>query len=358
MRDLSPILPGSVSVVFPGKRCTGTGDIPETWTKTVDIDDVPTPPIAKGGPGVKLFRDKAPALFAGGGSTPTNSAQLESLAKRIAQDHYDWRESGTDRVYNGIVKVAQDGNVDLTEWTYHLDRCETRAIVDPYNDDPEELTHVGTDCVDKNCVEIYEPSIFTSGPNRLIYKYLLCKEGNKLVRYANGTDQISGCCGGGGGTFCGCWQSGSVPATLNLSTPYGSVVMSFFSANPSGEFCVWKGSQQIDYLGYEHPECVGGDGNPPFATTATLFYTMTWHSVVHSFGLNCAVDSSIGAGYDGCAYFCVKNPFPTLEIGFPTISSICTPFLAQFRRVLIIDFGCSDPWTVIFPYGTTFTATL
>lgn len=186
-RDQSPVLPESVTVVFPTKRCTGNDSTPAEYAKVVTLEDLEF--TIEGHKGTKVFHDLAPGLFNTGESTnPNNKTALDTLAKRIARDFYAWRELAFDRVYNGVVKFKQDGFADVVEWTYHLDRCETRVATGPYNDDPEELAHVGTDCCAG--LDFYGPPISGSGASATISKYRLFLLNGKLTKCLVGTDKV------------------------------------------------------------------------------------------------------------------------------------------------------------------------
>jgi hypothetical protein len=165
-RDLSPILPAAVRVVFRTRRCSGgvTDAVPDDYTKTIQLSDVSLtrsdlPTGLTGTPGTThTVRSEAIALFNVGGTDPTNKTALDAIAMRIAQDFYDWRSVSFDRVYNGIVVSKPSGLIDTIEWSYeatgHDDTadfgdpvsfvggCTTRITSAPWNGEPEELSHL------------------------------------------------------------------------------------------------------------------------------------------------------------------------------------------------------------------------
>lgn len=158
-RDQSPGLPSSVIVNFTSVW-NDDGPVPSAvpvpYQITVPIASVLGAAVAGTGAssslmGVpsteKLFFETCQALFttAGGTTTPTNNAALQTLANQIAQDYYSWRVLAWDRVIAGIVLHAQDGFTDTVEWSYGEGGVGggpyTRAVAWVGDDDPEELMH-------------------------------------------------------------------------------------------------------------------------------------------------------------------------------------------------------------------------
>jgi hypothetical protein len=183
--DLSPLLPAQLNVYFRGRRCSGNpSDTTPTWyTSSVSLSnitftDTAISPIPLGVSGATaIVHDAAVALYAAGGSTPTNKTALDNLAKQIAQDFYDYRSESFDLVYNGIVNPLPNGLIDVAEFYYGTDDQWTRVQSVAWSGEPEEYQHQDpavSGCMDANnagnpvakvpCVEyIGDPVTCTGG---------------------------------------------------------------------------------------------------------------------------------------------------------------------------------------------------
>ena len=104
-RDMSPVLPETVTVYFPGRRCFGTADIaiPPWWKGSWGIADIQfSDPLMVGStftgvPASQLIiHDTCQALIGGVGADPDNGPALTNLIKQIAQDFYDFRSFSGD----------------------------------------------------------------------------------------------------------------------------------------------------------------------------------------------------------------------------------------------------------------------
>lgn len=190
-RDQSPALPSQYVLVFRVRRCAGLpGDdgYPLMWTAPIQVDALaPTDPdvssdlVPRSGVS-KSIRDTAVALWdtSRSASTPTNSTALTTLAKRIAQDYFDWATADEpgDIVLRGIVAPQPNGLIDCVEFAYTREYCYTRIQSPPMNGWPDELCH-------------YDPATAA------------CTDANNSGRSVDGTpgvDVVSGplsCTGGG-----------------------------------------------------------------------------------------------------------------------------------------------------------------
>lgn len=89
--------------------------------------------------GEKLFRMRCPANINTVEGQPINVNTLRNLSARVAEDFYNYLiESNQDAVYAGVANWKPEGLHDI-EWTWRLDRCNTRIQRAPWNLDPEEM---------------------------------------------------------------------------------------------------------------------------------------------------------------------------------------------------------------------------
>lgn len=147
--DLSPILPASVSVFYRGRRCSGlpSDTVPTYYKSTVNLSTITfTNNAVKAAPkGVTgaayIVHDAAVALYTVGVGNPSNQTNLDNLAKRIAQDFYDWRSVSFDQVYSFVINPAPCGFNDIIEWTYTHEDQATRVRTRPWGGEPEEYQH-------------------------------------------------------------------------------------------------------------------------------------------------------------------------------------------------------------------------
>jgi hypothetical protein len=93
----------------------------------------------------RVLRDTAKAFFAGiDDVTPTNDAQLQALAERLAKDYFDCCLAPVaDETYPGIFEWPPDGAHDLL-YTFRHDRCQTRVLPRPWGLDVPDLSHTFT----------------------------------------------------------------------------------------------------------------------------------------------------------------------------------------------------------------------
>ncbi len=135
-QSLAAALPEQVLLAF--RRWSGSALVaPPAWiTKTKAVQTVPGY-SSYTGYGTKFFRCMMPAND--GTGTPSNDAHLQTLCDQVARDFCDWQAFATvDQVWGGIVPWPPDGLHDV-EWTWRLDRVNTRVQRRPWNEDPEEL---------------------------------------------------------------------------------------------------------------------------------------------------------------------------------------------------------------------------
>lgn len=204
MKGQSCNLPSSVSVRFLSRRCSGlpSATIPAWYTKEISIASASIEGI-EGHPGTKWFHDRALALFAGGGTTPTNKTVLDTLASQIAIDYYNWNKESFDESYPQIISPILDALTDTIEWEYRPNQCITRRHTAPYNGEAEEMMHndsANAACVDSlpgtvvqktPCFESYGP--IASG-STIIQVFKNCLEDGFLVqRYSRTENLACGC---------------------------------------------------------------------------------------------------------------------------------------------------------------------
>ena len=149
MRDLSPILPSSIEVVFRTRRCFGDvtqqNSVPSFYTKTVDISDITfsnsdVNSQTQGNGFPLTLRSTALALYPAANGDPSNKDALDTLAERIAQDWYDWQSGPRfDRLYNGVVVPQANGIADFMEITQDESAIVTRYRTTEWNDYPTDF---------------------------------------------------------------------------------------------------------------------------------------------------------------------------------------------------------------------------
>lgn len=149
MRDLSPILPSSIEVVFRSRRCYGNvtnqNDVPPVYKKTVDISDITfsnsdVNSQTQGNGFPLTLRSTALALYPAANGDPSNKDALDTLAEKIAQDWYDWQSGPRfDRLYNGVVVPQANGIADFMEISQDESAIVTRYRTTEWNDYPTDF---------------------------------------------------------------------------------------------------------------------------------------------------------------------------------------------------------------------------
>lgn len=149
-RDQSPLLPAEIDVVWMARRCAGlpSDGYPESYTSTVelknlDLTDSTIPRLDGRSGSVRMVRSLGPALFSDPIDDPTNKTALDSMAKKYAQDWFDWETADLpgDLNVGGIVAPTPNGLIDCIEWTYTKEDTHTRVMSAPFNGSPIELAH-------------------------------------------------------------------------------------------------------------------------------------------------------------------------------------------------------------------------
>lgn len=160
-KDLSPVLPAKIQVIYPVRRCAGvpSDNYPIWYVSSVNLSDITftdtfiTPkPIGTTGT-TKTFRDSATALYSTTAGPASNKTALDALAKQIATDFADFRSQSFDIVYNGVAAVPPNALVDLLTVEYGVDDLKTRIQSQPLNGEPEEYQHFDpatASCTDAN----------------------------------------------------------------------------------------------------------------------------------------------------------------------------------------------------------------
>jgi hypothetical protein len=236
-RDISSILPSSVQVAFPIRRCGQPTSYawPDTYTKTIDLADLtlaiaPDVPFV-GHPGRKTLRSTALALYTTPAGPPTNQAALDALARAIAQAYYDHASVDVpgDVVYGGITTQEPNALTDTIEWNYRDGEISTRLQSPPLEGaEALEFQHWDSvaSCTDNiptlwtaktPCIEVTEP-LSLSGSNVRILRKKICLEAGRLIETVLGIDLAP----------CGCTQAqdcGSVNVTLTGCGPKNAVVV-------------------------------------------------------------------------------------------------------------------------------------
>jgi hypothetical protein len=225
-QDQSSVIPNTVAIRFPTRRCSGTviNTVPTYYLKSI-----PTATLAQesplsilqlnasgqvaasGFPGTKYFHETALGLFNVGGTSPTNKTSLDNLTQQFGEDWVNWQAISFDIVYDGIcvpgsvgdAEGTVSGYVDEYEFCYRKSDVYSRFRTGPYNADPEELMHAdpaNSGCVDTGtlvtsktpCVEVYGPPVScnTTSLKVSITRYLVCIVDGRLVYSYVSTDTI------------------------------------------------------------------------------------------------------------------------------------------------------------------------
>lgn len=213
INDFPAILPQSVSVRFPTRRCNGSPSdtVPYYYVKSTSLSSSSwTPPdendsIPNGFPGSKMYHDTALALYDVGNPNPTNQAALDRLAKQIATDFYNWKGVAFDRVYNGIIAPDMNGLIDVMTFQMGSKDASTRVYTAPYNGEPEELMHhdpANLGCVSTDMrplMEMYTPGatqFMASCTSLSVSALLLGLQDGRLQATFDHTDSLFCCTGG------------------------------------------------------------------------------------------------------------------------------------------------------------------
>jgi hypothetical protein len=211
-RDQSPLLAEKHQTVFRSRRCNGasTNTVASFYSKVVNLEDItPTdsnvPDDLTGIAGAKhTVRDTAIALFNVGSSTPTNQSVLDTLARKLAQDWFDYTTADVpgDVIYAGITTPEPCALIDSIEWTYRAGDVSTHLQSPPYNESVEEFQHwtdVTTGCTDTYptlvttktpCIEVTSDWKCVSGHLQVTRKRI-CLEGGRLTEYVIGVQNIT-----------------------------------------------------------------------------------------------------------------------------------------------------------------------
>jgi hypothetical protein len=179
----SSLLPTNVYVRYRGKLCSSVNEFdqaPLYWSTTYPLSSSTQFSRFNGNGKSKVFHDLATASFTAGRSTPDNQQQLTDLASAVANAYWGWKGLMVfDRMYGEVIPFAVEGLTDTIEWTYReggrpnrfdfrpptkgnesvesltpydLDEADvtestTRVFTSPWNWEPEELHHIGQDCI-------------------------------------------------------------------------------------------------------------------------------------------------------------------------------------------------------------------
>lgn len=198
----SSIIPDKFGVRFRGRKCTGsvTTTVPIFYTKTFNISQIYSD--VKGFPGTKWFHDTALAMFAGGGTTPTNQSTLDILAQQIAIDYVNWLLDSFDESYVGIIDPSISGITDTVEWNYTAKGCTTRRYSAAYNSQPEEMMHhdpANSGCVDAGgniadqtpCIYVWGPPATCVAGRPTMTRYKICFIDGILTQKYVQTDTVT-----------------------------------------------------------------------------------------------------------------------------------------------------------------------
>lgn len=138
-------LPASITLVFPREDSGVPAAAPtayEILLEDLDVEGVAETPA--GFDGTKVIRSPVVAEWAGGGS-PTNDAELQALAEKIAEDWYSWQLASLDIVYQGVTPWEPDGGHDIII-DHTIGTCQTRVSRGPWQDQVDALlNHDATD---------------------------------------------------------------------------------------------------------------------------------------------------------------------------------------------------------------------
>jgi hypothetical protein len=157
-KNLSPnaILPEKVTVTFPfyvdcmGYKTSPTPHVPfaltaaDVYKVDVMLTDVFPDSEYTGFQGAKVFHDTAPAFLTLPTDTmPYNDSNLQTLARQIATDFYNWQTTGLEEVAVSIFDAQPEGIHDLY-FLWDRDHCLTRIQRKPLNFMCEEFQHYFT----------------------------------------------------------------------------------------------------------------------------------------------------------------------------------------------------------------------
>lgn len=223
------VLPGSITVCFPVKRCSGDASNDQGnettpgqyYSITIPASAIPAVNYITSPFNYQII-DTACALYSypyTAPTNPTNQATLQALATQIATDFYNWGSIQFDAVYNDVLGTVPNGLYDyiIIDNTPH--EQSTRIKTAPYNSQPELLNHydpataLSCSYTATPCIYYYGPPAFCDSSGALnLTRYQICLLDGRTWSYYVSTDAV-----GSTGTVS---TNNSVPGTPTPLTPF------------------------------------------------------------------------------------------------------------------------------------------